>query len=50
MAARSTTGTLLSLLSENGVPEEVHDLLARDPWKITTIKQFANYLETRGEV
>ena len=50
MAARCTTGTLLDLLVENGVPEEIHDLLARDPWKVTTIKQFANYFENKGEV
>ena len=42
--------TLAQLLKENDVPNDVLTLLAKPPFKITTIKQFANYFESKAEV
>lgn len=44
------TASLAELLKSNGVPEPVLAELRKEPFKITTLKQFANFFETEGEV
>jgi len=48
--ANQESGTLLGLLKNNNLPEEVKDALALEPFRITTICQFANFFESKGEV
>ena len=51
MASQSSTDTpLAELLKSNGLPDDVLVELNKSPYKITTVKQFANYFETKAEV
>lgn len=38
------------LLKANQLPPEVQHALSREPWKVTSISQFANIFETKAEV
>ncbi|CAE8627868.1 unnamed protein product [Polarella glacialis] len=38
------------LLEANGLAEEVLQELAKQPYQIKTVKQFANYFDTKGEI
>jgi len=44
------SGTLQGLIKKNGLPEEVAVALGEEPFKITTITQFANFFESKAEV
>ena len=46
----STVVTLASLFAEHGVPEDVLELLADRPFKVTTVAQFANYFESKADI
>ena len=46
----SSLASLESLLKDNGVDVAVLAELSNASFKITTIKQFANYFESRQEV
>ena len=50
MAANAGEGSLDELLKANGLPDLVAVELAKAPFKITTVTQFANYFETKAEV
>ena len=42
--------TLMELFQMNGVPKEVLEELGEPPFKIQSVKQFANSFETKGEI
>ena len=44
------TGSLAQLLTENEVSAEVLPALLAPPYKINTVKQFANYFESKSEI
>lgn len=46
----SESGTLAGLLKNNGLPDEVREAFAAEPFKITTIQQFVNCFESKSEV
>ena len=48
--AMDPTASLAELLKDNGLPETVLVELKEDPWKISTLKHFANYFESKAEV
>ena len=50
MATSADNMTLAELLQANEVEPAVLTYLAREPWKITTIKQLANTFETKKDI
>ena len=50
MASFTTTSSLKELLHANGVPDTVLPLLNASLFNIQSIKQFANFFESRAEI
>ena len=49
-AIGSTTEELRTVLNAHEVPEEVMQALGHPPFKVTTLRQFANFFGNRNEV
>ena len=49
-AIGSTTEELRTVLNAHEVPEEVMLALGHPPFKVTTLRQFANFFGNRNEV